>query len=83
MVFELNRPDASFLATLASDYAIVLSAEYADQMRRAGMTWVKRQWRFHPGQNPAEAAGMINDAHARGFNILLGIPLYTWVATQV
>ena len=36
VVFELNRPDASFLATLASDYAIVLSAEYADQMRSAG-----------------------------------------------
>src|SRR5690606_3455370 len=36
VVFELNRPDASFLATLASNYAIVLSAEYADQMRSAG-----------------------------------------------
>ncbi|MBE2183306.1 MAG: hypothetical protein IAE89_07760 [Anaerolineae bacterium] len=45
----------------------------SDAMHRAGMTWVKRQWRFHPGQNPAEVAGMINDAHARGFRILLGI----------
>lgn len=36
VVFELNRPDASFLATLASDYAIVLSAEYASQMQQAG-----------------------------------------------
>ncbi|MEG3025809.1 MAG: ABC transporter substrate-binding protein, partial [Aeromonas sp.] len=36
VVFELNRPDASFLATLASDYAIVLSAEYGDQMQKAG-----------------------------------------------
>ncbi len=45
----------------------------ADAMHRAGMTWVKRQWRFVPGQNPAEVAGMINDAHARGFRILLGI----------
>ncbi len=34
VVFELNRPDASFLATLASDYAIVLSAEYAGQLQR-------------------------------------------------
>lgn len=36
VVFELNRPDASFLATLASDYAIVLSAEYGEQMLKAG-----------------------------------------------
>ncbi|WP_185423524.1 ABC transporter substrate-binding protein SapA [Aeromonas hydrophila] len=36
VVFELNRPDASFLATLASDYAIVLSAEYAGQLQKAG-----------------------------------------------
>ncbi len=36
VVFELNRPDASFLATLASDYAIVLSAEYGEQMFKAG-----------------------------------------------
>lgn len=36
VVFELNRPDASFLATLASDYAIVLSAEYGEQMIKAG-----------------------------------------------
>ncbi len=36
VVFELNRPDASFLATLASDYAIVLSAEYGEQMDKAG-----------------------------------------------
>lgn len=49
------------------------SAYASDQMRRAGMTWVKRQWRFTPGQNPGELAGWINDAHARGFNILIGI----------
>lgn len=36
VVFELNRPDASFLATLASDYAVILSAEYGDQMLKAG-----------------------------------------------
>lgn len=36
VVFELNRPDASFLATLASDYAVVLSAEYGEQMVKAG-----------------------------------------------
>lgn len=36
VVFELNRPDASFLATLASDYAVVLSAEYGQAMLAAG-----------------------------------------------
>ncbi|PJG60387.1 ABC transporter substrate-binding protein [Aeromonas cavernicola] len=36
VVFELNQPNASFLAALASDYAVILSAEYADQMQRAG-----------------------------------------------
>ena len=42
-------------------------------MRLAGMTWAKRQWRYMPGQNPADVAGMINDAHAKGFRILIGI----------
>ena len=45
----------------------------SDQMRRAGMTWVKRQLRYSVGQDPASVAGWINDAHARGFQILLGI----------
>jgi hypothetical protein len=49
-------------------------SQYAsDQMLRAGMTWVKRQWRFFPGQDSGMVAGWINDAHARGFRILLGI----------
>ena len=48
--------------------------EYAvNQMRRAGMTWTKRQWRYYSGQNPGDAAGLIADAHAKGFRILLGI----------
>lgn len=29
---ELNRPDSSFLANLATDFAVILSAEYADQL---------------------------------------------------
>jgi uncharacterized protein YraI len=48
------------------DYAV-------QQMHRAGMTWAKRQWRYRVGQNPADVAGMINDAHAKGFRILIGI----------
>lgn len=42
-------------------------------MHLAGMTWAKRQWRFFVGQNPGDAAGIINDAHAKGFRILIGV----------
>lgn len=45
----------------------------AQQMHRAGMTWVKRQHRYYPGQDAGVLAGTINDAHARGFRILIGI----------
>jgi hypothetical protein len=45
----------------------------ANWMRSAGMTWVKHQWRYSPGQDPGAAAGLINNAHARGFRILLGV----------
>jgi hypothetical protein len=49
------------------------SSYASDLMRGAGMTWVKRQWRYGVGQDPSAVAGWINDAHARGFRILLGI----------
>ena len=42
-------------------------------MRVAGMTWAKRQIRYFDGQNPNDFAGLINDAHARGFHIVLGV----------
>ena len=44
-----------------------------DLMRYAGMTWVKRQVRWSPGQDPSSVAGLIQQAHANGFKILLGI----------
>jgi hypothetical protein len=44
-----------------------------NSMRLAGMSWAKRQWRYIPGQNPGDTAGIINDAHAKGFRILIGI----------
>ena len=53
--------------------------DYAVQkMRQAGMTWAKRQIRYSAGQNPNDFAWMINDAHAKGFRILLGIVGQTW-----
>jgi hypothetical protein len=42
-----------------------------DLMQSAGMVWVKRQVRWHPGA--AADAGLINDAHAKGFKILLSV----------
>ncbi|WP_376789045.1 hypothetical protein [Thermoflexus sp.] len=44
-----------------------------DLMRYAGMTWIKRQVRWSPGQDPSSVAGLIQQAHANGFKILLGI----------
>ncbi|MCF1426943.1 MAG: ABC transporter substrate-binding protein [Shewanella sp.] len=34
--FELKQPDASFLANLSSAFAVILSAQYADQLLQAG-----------------------------------------------
>jgi uncharacterized protein YraI len=42
-------------------------------MRAAGMTWVKQQVVYGLGANPNDQAGMINEAHARGFQILLSV----------
>jgi LysM repeat protein len=42
-----------------------------DRMKHAGMVWVKRQVRWHPGA--AANADTINDAHAKGFKILLSV----------
>lgn len=50
-----------------------LDAFAVDAMRRAGMTWVKKQVRYQMGQDPGSVAGMINEAHANGFRVLLGI----------
>ena len=42
-------------------------------MRRAGMTWVKRQARWAPGTPASAHIGLIEEAHARGFKILLSV----------
>jgi dipeptide transport system substrate-binding protein len=36
VVFNLNRPEAPFIANLAMDFASIFSAEYADLMMKAG-----------------------------------------------
>lgn len=45
----------------------------AQWMRVAGMTWVKRQVRYSDGQSADSWSGMINETHARGFRILIGV----------
>lgn len=43
-------------------------------MQYAGMTWVKKQHKWNPGDSPSAVAGLINEAHASGMKILLSIP---------
>ncbi len=45
----------------------------ASLMRSIGMTWVKFQHKWTPGDNPNVLAGRINDAHAQGFKVLISI----------
>ena len=43
-------------------------------MRDVGMTWVKLQHKWGPGDDPAGLADRINQAQANGFKVLLSIP---------
>jgi len=47
-------------------------------MQGAGMTWIKVQQKWAPGEDPGNAAGKINEAHAAGMKILLSIPGHAW-----
>jgi hypothetical protein len=80
--FSRNRAAAPAAAPASAAPAMVLTAGFelggqvadftqADQMKYAGMTWVKRQVRWSPGATPD--AAVIGDAHARGFKILLSV----------
>lgn len=53
-----------------------MTPQTVNALNRAGMTWIKRQWRYQRGQSPDAAAGVINEAHGNGFRILLGIVGY-------
>ncbi len=49
--------------------------EHPDLMHYAGMTWVKFQHKWGPGDDPAgTVGGRIQQAHALGFKVLLSIP---------
>lgn len=51
----------------------VASFAYPDLMRQTGMTWVKRQVRWAPGAGAAGQAGLVTDAHSKGFKVLLSV----------
>jgi LysM repeat protein len=44
------------------------------RMTQAGMKWFKLQYKWGPGDDPNVLAGQIQDAHNKGFKILLSIP---------
>jgi uncharacterized protein YraI len=50
-----------------------MNAQVAGRMNQAGMTWVKRQWRYQRGQPGEAVGGIVDEAHANGFRILIGI----------
>ncbi|MDE0609249.1 MAG: LysM domain-containing protein [Anaerolineaceae bacterium] len=50
-----------------------LSFAWPHHMHAARMTWVKRQVRYHAGDNAANVRGVIDQAHGAGFRVLLSI----------
>lgn len=54
-------------------HVLGLGTDTVEYMRSAGMTWVKKQLRYNLGDSPSVAQTMIDDAHSKGFKILLGI----------
>lgn len=55
-------------------HVLNLSPSTAALANRAGMDWVKIQYRYSLGEDPSVVAGLINNARANGFKILLAIP---------
>ena len=51
----------------------VNSFAFPDKMHYAGMNWVKHQVRWGPGDQPGPVAGVIADAHNKGFKVLLSV----------
>ena len=46
---------------------------FPDLMKQTGMTWVKRQVTWNPGDAASGQSGLISDAKAKGFKILLSV----------
>jgi LysM repeat protein len=43
------------------------------RMRDAGMTWVKMQYKWSPGDDPSAVSGMVRAGHDQGFKVLLSV----------
>lgn len=43
-------------------------------MNSAGMTWIKRQHKWSPGNSGTDVQGLITEGHNAGFKVLLSIP---------
>lgn len=54
-------------------HVLELNSNTVSLMNRSGMTWVKKQLEYNLGDDPSKAQGLINQAKANGFKILLGI----------
>lgn len=54
-------------------HVLGLSGQTIDWMRVAGMSWVKKQVLWEPGNDPSGVRGMIDEAHGHGFRIMLSI----------
>ncbi len=50
------------------------SLDHPNEMRAAGMTWVKFQHKWSPGQSPKDLVGRIEQAHANGLRVLFSVP---------
>jgi uncharacterized protein YraI len=72
-----SAPPAYSAANLGSFSfgAHVAGFDRTDIMSNIGMTWVKFQVRYG-GQDAGSVAGLINEAHNRGFRIMLGVVGY-------
>ncbi|MEM7798930.1 MAG: hypothetical protein AAF633_07070, partial [Chloroflexota bacterium] len=46
---------------------------HSNEMQGMGMQWVKVQHKFHEYSQPRDVVGLVNQAHDRGFKILLSI----------
>ncbi|MFK7801036.1 MAG: LysM peptidoglycan-binding domain-containing protein [Anaerolineae bacterium] len=50
------------------------SLAHPNEMKNAGMTWVKFQHKWGAGNSPGDVQGRISQGHSNGFKVLLSIP---------
>lgn len=75
---DLPTPTPSVTPTTTPVPSFALGAHIAgndnlDVAKQAGMTWIKKQIRYNPGDVGAALAEDLNTWHNKGFNILLGV----------